>query len=633
LQQRLVTSYAFIRKLSQGKWVDAGSKGMMPFNGYADGMDITPTGDLVYAYINPELYVRTKTSDSLAAAPVVTSCTPAYGGTSLVATITGFNFTGATSVKFGQSVALSFTVVSPTTIQAVLGAGTTGPVSVTTSYGTGAFDGFIFSAAPPVITSFSPHSGGINSTVTINGKNFGTANSNNIVRFGAVVAQVVSANDNTLVVKVPAGAAYQPVSVTTRGLTAYTGTQFDVTFKGQNAFTAASFAAKKDFSTIASPTGLSATDIDNDGKTDITITNYNGNQSVYQNLSNVNAISLDSLKNVNGGGYQVANADFDGDGKMDFAYARIPEVDIVKNAGAPGLLSLGGAEYYQTANYPFDVATGELDGDGRPDVVTANNSASLVTILRNSSSTKSYIYFEKEVDYSLDAFSTSVAVADLDGDGKPEIMAVIPNYAKNDGTGFIVIFKNNSTSGKISFAKILELPTGKNPGKPIVADLDNDGKLDIIVPNAGSNTISVYKNQTSASISFSANIDFATGPKPVAICAADLDGDGNVDLAVVNTSNNVSVYKNTGTAGNISFAARVNYPTGNGSDNVVAADLDGDGAPELITSNSTGNSISVLKNNVINAPSNVINFVALTTVTYGNPDITLLRPAPIRQIP
>ena len=76
-------------------------------------------------------------------------------------------------------------------------------------------------AQAPSITSFSPVSGPVGTTVTITGINFSTTASNNIVFFGAVKATVSAASAASLTVKVPAGATYKPITVTVNQLTGY----------------------------------------------------------------------------------------------------------------------------------------------------------------------------------------------------------------------------------------------------------------------------------------------------------------------------------------------------------------------------------------------------------------------------
>lgn len=100
----------------------------------------------------------------------------------------------------------------------------------------------IFAQNIPRITSISPLSGPVNTTVTIQGENFNTAPIANIVYFGAVKATVLTASSTSLTVRVPAGATYEPVTVTIFGLTAYSNQFFNVTFASDNTgITASSF--------------------------------------------------------------------------------------------------------------------------------------------------------------------------------------------------------------------------------------------------------------------------------------------------------------------------------------------------------------------------------------------------------
>ncbi|MDO9548381.1 MAG: IPT/TIG domain-containing protein, partial [Candidatus Marinimicrobia bacterium] len=107
----------------------------------------------------------------------------------------------------------------------------------------------------PTITSFSPTSGPIGTTVTITGANFNTTAENNVVYFGAVKATIISASSTSLTVTVPTGITYQPITVTdiTTGLTAYSAKPFIITFAGGGSITSTSFAAKVDNGTGNTP--------------------------------------------------------------------------------------------------------------------------------------------------------------------------------------------------------------------------------------------------------------------------------------------------------------------------------------------------------------------------------------------
>jgi len=147
-------------------------------------------------------------------APVVSSFSPAAGAAGAVITITGSNFTGATSVSFGGIAATSYNVNNVTTITATVSVtGTSGAVSVTTPGGTGTQDGFTFYPVP-AITGFSPTSGTNGNSIIITGTGFlGTTN----VAFGGVSASSFTVNSSTQITATLGGGASGTVGVTAPG--------------------------------------------------------------------------------------------------------------------------------------------------------------------------------------------------------------------------------------------------------------------------------------------------------------------------------------------------------------------------------------------------------------------------------
>ncbi len=148
--------------------------------------------------------------------PAIMAFTPtsAAGGTEV--TITGTNFTGATSVSFGGTEAASFTVNSASSITAIVGTGESGDVSVTTPGGTSTISGFTFIHAP-AITSFLPVNGGTGTSVTITGANFIGVSA---VSFGGAAASSFTVNSATSITAVVGTGASGVVTVTTTGGTA-----------------------------------------------------------------------------------------------------------------------------------------------------------------------------------------------------------------------------------------------------------------------------------------------------------------------------------------------------------------------------------------------------------------------------
>lgn len=146
-------------------------------------------------------------------APTIASFTPTTGPAATSVTITGTNFTGTTGVSFGGTAATSFTVNSSTSITAIVGAGTSGDVSVITPGATATLTGFTF-IHQPTITSFTPTSGATGASVTITGTNFTETTA---VSFGGVAATSFTVNSSTSITAVVGGGASGNVSVTTPG--------------------------------------------------------------------------------------------------------------------------------------------------------------------------------------------------------------------------------------------------------------------------------------------------------------------------------------------------------------------------------------------------------------------------------
>ena len=313
---------------------------------------------------------------------------------------------------------------------------------------------FTTSAAVPTVVTFadfSPKSGPIGTTVTITGSNFSTIPPNNIVYFGAVRATVSSATSTSLTVTVPVGATYAPITVTdlTTGLIAYSAKPFTVTFADGGSISSSSFAAKVDFTTGIGPPDLAIADLDGDGKPDLAVTNMEGNTvSLFRNTSTSGSITSGSFA-----------------GKVDFT----------------------------TGTNPYMVAIGDLDGDGKPDLAVTNVNSNTVSVFRNTSTTGLITSgsFAAKVDFTTGYWPRDVAIGDLDSDGKPDLAVT------NANSNTVSLFRNTSTSGSItsgSFAAKVDFTTGSGPDGVAIGDLDGDGKPDLAITNGGSNTVSVLRN-------------------------------------------------------------------------------------------------------------------------------------------
>ena len=223
------------------------------------------------------------------------------------------------------------------------------------------------------------------------------------------------------------------------------------------------------------------------------------------------------------------------------------------------------------------IAVSDIDGNGLPDIL------GLVSTEVGGAATQGYVStrlqssagaFVLPTRFGVGRSPANLVVTDVNGDGKPDLVV-----ANADDQTVSVRFADPARPGYFLPAVVLATP-GRTPLDVAVGDLDGDGKMDIVVAASGANSVLVFTQ--AATGTFNPPVAYAVGGDPQAVTVADLDGNGFADMAVATTANTVSVLLQT-SAG--VFAPAVDYATGVQPVAIKAADLNGDGKLDLLTAN------------------------------------------------
>jgi hypothetical protein len=241
----------------------------------------------------------------------------------------------------------------------------------------------------------------------------------------------------------------------------------------------------------------------------------------------------------------------------------------------------------------------DIDGDGKTDLVFSNPTNKAVSIYHNMNTAVGAISastLAAKADFSIGNEAIYINVEDLNGDGKPDIVGY------NSQEANLNVLVNTSMPGNISYAAAVKLTGVKGMLALTIADINGDGKPDIIFINPGDKVFSVLINKSTASaIAFAPKADFAAGGNPSTFIAADFDGDGKIDIAVGNRMINdnspvISLFKNTGNSPAVSFGPQIDYPA-TSSYILLAGDMDGDGKQDIMFSDYSN--LSILQNTSI----------------------------------
>ena len=395
------------------------------------------------------------------------------------------------------------------------------------------------------------------------------------------------------------------------------------------------FATAVSYAAAAGPHGLCMADLDGDGRLDAAVANRNSdNITVLLNVGG-GLLAADSSYSVGAQPLFVRVSDLDGDedGDLIAACAGDDCIRVLLNLG-DGTFQAKSAIPVGTA--PVSLCAADLDGDGDPDVAAANRLSGDIALLLNIDALKVMnisppahqrdVPFDQDLavvfNSTLDPVTLSDSVFIVTGSqsgrhfgsvtvGSSDSAAVFsPAEPFADGETVSAMLTCGLKShigipmnaaygwslfiaagGQGLFDRDTTREAGNTPQGIAAADLDGDGLIDLTTANYQASSVGVFFNDGDGGVVLDSLYRVDDGP--VRVCPLDLEGDGDLDLASVNAWDyTVSVLRNQSGV----FSRETDYAVGVSPYDMCAADLDGDGAPELVTANAGDDDISILFN-------------------------------------
>ena len=218
-------------------------------------------------------------------------------------------------------------------------------------------------------------------------------------------------------------------------------------------------------------------------------------------------------------------------------------------------------------NSLYSLAVGDINGDSKPDVVTAGYYEDRI----------SFLLGDGAGNFSLAGSTTSlqrpseVALGDFNQDGKLDLVVTA------DFSSSVYVLLGTGTG---SFSAPVFFAVGNNPLSLVLADFNNDGKLDIATGNDGSNTISILLGNGAGNFTAAPGL---TNVRPRSLAVADLNHDNKLDIAAANDANGkVTIFLGDGGGG---FGAATHFEGGFALQAIAAADFNGDTHPDIAVTN------------------------------------------------
>jgi hypothetical protein len=339
---------------------------------------------------------------------------------------------------------------------------------------------------------------------------------------------------------------------------------------------------------VANADAAAAADLNRDGKPDLVIAQQSGVSVLLGNGDG----SFQTTVKYSGAYYatDVLVADVNGDGRLDLALANSGcGTAFGCSATGPASISVllglgdgtfvGGTQYpFQSGNPPLQVISADFNGDGKPDFAaqtpnTTPATSTLAVYLGNGDGT-----LQAQISTTVPS-NGDIAAADLNADGKADIATVYANCTQGACLpGYVAVLIGN---GDGTFQPPVPYGTGLQPGSLVIGDFNGDGKPDLATSNSTSDNISILLNNGGGT--FPAHVEYPTGLAPGNIISGDFNGDGKLDL-VVSTETGISLLLGNGDG---TFRPHLDYVVSEAGP-LAAGDFNSDGKLDLAVSTQQG---------------------------------------------
>ncbi|MDA9628624.1 FG-GAP-like repeat-containing protein, partial [Flavobacteriaceae bacterium] len=289
------------------------------------------------------------------------------------------------------------------------------------------------------------------------------------------------------------------------------------------------------------------------------------------------------------GAWSVYAADMDGDGDMDIVSASFADDTIAwyENNGAADP-TWTASDIATSADGARSVFAADMDGDGDMDIISASLADDTIAWYENNNGDGSS-WTAADIATSADA-AMSVFAADMDGDGDMDIVSA----SVYDDT--IAWYENNGAADPTWAAS--DIATSADGARSVyAADMDGDGDMDILSASSFDDTIAWYENNGAADPSWTAANLATSADGAWSVYAADMDGDGDMDIVSASAyDDTIAWYENNGAA-DPTWAASDIATSADGAYSVYAADMDGDGDMDIVSASTYDDTIAWYENN------------------------------------